>query len=58
MRDGEEGSEEGADAGYDYVGDAEEGVAAAYYGACADDDGFGAAVIGYVEICWVCVSWC
>jgi len=46
----EDRTEHDADAADDYVGDAEEGVLAAHYGACGDYDGFRAAVFGYVEI--------
>ena len=59
MRDGEERAEDDADAAYDDVCDAKEGILAAHDGAGRDDDRFCAAVFGYVEICWrgelVCV---
>jgi len=62
MRDGEERAENDADAAYDDVGDAQEGILAAHDGAGRDDDGFCAAVFCYVEICWmgglVCVLVC
>ena len=48
--DCEECAENDANACYDDVGDAEEGVLAADNGASRDDDGFCAAVFGYVEI--------
>jgi hypothetical protein len=51
MGGGEECAEHDADAADDDVGDAEEGVLAAHYGAGADYDGFCAAVFGYVEVC-------
>ena len=51
MRDSEEGAEHDADSSHDYVGDAQEGVLTAHYGAGADYDGLCAAVFGYVEIC-------
>lgn len=50
MRDGEHGAEHDADAAYDDVRDAEEGVLAAHDGAGGDDDGFRAAVFCYVEV--------
>lgn len=50
--DREKDAEEDADACYGDVGDAEEGVLAAYHSACADDDGLGAAVFRHAEI-WV-----
>src|SRR6266536_5138919 len=51
MSDGEEGTEHDTDSTDDDVGDSEEGVLAAHYGAGADYDGFGTAVVGYVEVC-------
>ena len=51
MRDCEERAENDADSSYDHVCDAEEGVLATHYGTCRDDDGFRAAVFGYVEVC-------
>ena len=51
MRDSEEGAEHDADSSHDYVGDAQEGVLTAHYGAGADYDGLCAAVFGDVEIC-------
>ena len=53
MRDSEEGAEHDADSSHDYVGDAQEGVLTAHYGAGADYDGLCAAVFGYVEVCGV-----
>jgi len=55
--DGEERAEHDADPCYSYVGDAEEGVLAAHYGARADYDGFCAAVFCYVEIYGGLVVW-
>lgn len=54
MRDCEEGAEHDADAADDDVGDAEEGVLAAHYGAGGDDDGFRAAIFGDVEVWGLC----
>lgn len=51
MRDGEERAEQDAQAGDDDVRDAEEGVLAADHGAGREDEGFLAAVFGYVEVC-------
>ena len=47
---GEECTENHTEAGYDDVGDSEEGVFTADDGASANDDGFGAAVFGYIKI--------
>lgn len=51
MGDGEEGAEHYTDATYDNVCDAQEGVLAAHDSARRDNDRFGAAVFGYVEVC-------
>jgi hypothetical protein len=53
MRGCEEDAEDDTDPSYHDVGDAEEGVLAADYGGGGDDDGFCAAVLGYVEV-WRC----
>ena len=53
MRGCEEDAKDDADPSDDDVGDAEEGVLAADYGGSGDDDGFCAAVLGYVEV-WGC----
>jgi hypothetical protein len=50
MRGCKEDAEDDADPSDDDVGDAEEGVLAAHYGARADYDRFCAAVFCYVEI--------
>lgn len=50
MGDCEERAKHDANSCYYDVGDAEEGVLAAYDGTCGDDDGFGAAVFSHVEI--------
>lgn len=50
MSDREKYAEEDADACYGDVGNAEEGILAAYHSACADDDGLGAAVLCHAKI--------
>ena len=50
MGDCEERAEHNADSCHNDVGDTEEGVLAAYHGACGDNDGFCAAVFSYVKI--------
>jgi hypothetical protein len=56
MRGCEENAENDADPSHNNVGDAQERVLAADYGSGGDDNGFGTAVFGYVEVWSVLVG--